>query len=862
MNEIEKLKEQGNSAFQVGDLDAASRIYTAAIEMVSELPETEECCLAHVLYSNRSAVWAAQDLWEKSEADAEQAVKLEPNFIKAYARLAYSQLMLNKVENVAETARIGEEMAAAGMQQSGQIIPTGLTELRRYAKQAEDMSKGIYSNEFMSTRYYNSLSELGTGNFSTVLLVKHKNSNFFFALKVIDKEEAKRISRRHPNVYNEIKMEKNALNKLRGHPGIVQLYTTFQDFGSLYYLLELCPGDDLYSAMLENDRPVGAHRSLAVFWFAELVLTIEHMHMHGIVHRDLKPENIMLTETGHIKVIDFGTCKDLQCTELNGPEFVGTPQYMSPQALDNEVQGREADLWALGICLYQFLCGGVTPFHAPSPYLCFLRISSGVIHWPYTLGGHAQALIKSLLMREPHERLGSDATGGFESLKSHPFFSTEGQVWNTVFEKAAVKIPRLSELSLRAFGHALVNYADATPILPVPLPSHMDLNSARVNALKERDRAELWQYVAQSGLLTQSHVMRLLMGSVSESRFKKADSVLREYVGLDWDREGEWNGDFFFVHMTDIQLGFHVKYGKRDDSAGDFEPEASRIRQCVTHINRIRPRFVIITGDIVHGAPGTSTQIEQISKVCHILSRVSETIPVLFCPGNHEVNSPPPQQQTDGDDDPHKVEETFMSAINNYQQHFGADYYAFWCGGMRGIVLNTQLLVNPSAAPHRAEAQERWAMLEMSLAELNSHHLVVFQHHPWFQNAINEEPNSICSPIPTCIRIHWLARMAYCKVKVIFAGHLHFPSVNNIDRVAVIEKARTMGLDMSGIVKDQEKEADWTEEETSCMRQIVTESLADPVHSNNPGMTVVRVGKDNIESQFYPLDDFPKTVST
>ncbi len=46
-------------------------------------------------------------------------------------------------------------MAAAGMQQSGQIIPTGLTELRRYAKQAEDMSKGIYSNEFMSTRYYN-----------------------------------------------------------------------------------------------------------------------------------------------------------------------------------------------------------------------------------------------------------------------------------------------------------------------------------------------------------------------------------------------------------------------------------------------------------------------------------------------------------------------------------------------------------------------------------------------------------------------------------------------------------------------------------------------------------------------------------
>ncbi len=53
-------QERGNLAFQEGDLDAASRLYTTAIQMASELPETEECGLAHVLYSNRSAVWAAQ----------------------------------------------------------------------------------------------------------------------------------------------------------------------------------------------------------------------------------------------------------------------------------------------------------------------------------------------------------------------------------------------------------------------------------------------------------------------------------------------------------------------------------------------------------------------------------------------------------------------------------------------------------------------------------------------------------------------------------------------------------------------------------------------------------------------------------
>lgn len=86
----------------------------------------------------------------------------------------------------------------------------------------------------------------------------------------------------------------------------------------------------------------------------------------------------MITADGHIKFIDFGTAKDLIETDLNGPEFVGTPEFMPPSAIRSQSTGVEGDLWSFGVLVFQ-LFFGFTPFASPSPYLTFLRVKRGNI---------------------------------------------------------------------------------------------------------------------------------------------------------------------------------------------------------------------------------------------------------------------------------------------------------------------------------------------------------------------------------------------------------------------------------------------------------------------------------------------------
>ena len=111
------------------------------------------------------------------------------------------------------------------------------------------------------------------------------------------------------------------------------------------------------------------------FYIGSLILCMEYLHFNHIIYRDIKPENIMVDEKGFIKLIDLGTAKNLK--QKNGRTYtiIGTPHYMAPEILTGKGYTYSVDLWSIGICLYEFMCGNV-PYaeDAEDPYEIYEEI--------------------------------------------------------------------------------------------------------------------------------------------------------------------------------------------------------------------------------------------------------------------------------------------------------------------------------------------------------------------------------------------------------------------------------------------------------------------------------------------------------
>jgi 3-phosphoinositide dependent protein kinase-1 len=126
--------------------------------------------------------------------------------------------------------------------------------------------------------------ELGQGNFSKVFLATHKATKEVFALKVIEKQRIMRMKVRHPNIFNEVNMEKAVLNKLR-HPNIIRLYHTFQDAANLYFLMEYIDNGEVWDAINFHGKQIGVPEGIARFYAADIVNALAYMSSQNIVHR-------------------------------------------------------------------------------------------------------------------------------------------------------------------------------------------------------------------------------------------------------------------------------------------------------------------------------------------------------------------------------------------------------------------------------------------------------------------------------------------------------------------------------------------------------------------------------------------------
>ncbi|QVM08296.1 pkb-activating kinase-like protein [Coccidioides posadasii str. Silveira] len=298
---------------------------------------------------------------------------------------------------------------------------------------SKTVRKGVRDFQFGRT--------LGEGSYSTVVAGTDRQTLKEYAIKILDKRHI--IKEKKVKYVN---IEKDTLNRLTEHPGVVRLYYTFQDENSLYFVLDLALGGELLNFL----KRIGTFdEECTRFYGAEILDAIDYMHKRGIIHRDLKPENVLLDSQMHVKITDFGTAKILDPpqrpdegsggildSDMSGRDransFVGTAEYVSPELLTEKNACKASDLWAFGCIIYQLLAGR-PPFKAVNEYLTFQKIVNLDYEFPKGFPPVARDLVERLLVADPTRRL------PIEHIKNHEFF--KGITWGRGLWKQ--KPPRL-----------------------------------------------------------------------------------------------------------------------------------------------------------------------------------------------------------------------------------------------------------------------------------------------------------------------------------------------------------------------------------------------------------------------------------
>ncbi len=227
----------------------------------------------------------------------------------------------------------------------------------------------------------------------------------------------------------------------------------------------------------------------------------------------------------------------------------------------------------------------------------------------------------------------------------------------------------------------------------------------------------------------------------------------------------------FFIQASDPQFGMYTK-------DADFAQETANFEFFIASVNRLKPEFVVITGDLTN-KPGDADQIAEFHRIA---KKLDSSIKLYNVAGNHDVqNEPTPE------------------SLARYRKNWGPDYYTFDSGDIRGIVLDSSLIQAPINVQSEADKQEKWLRAELAKAKADGRRVIVFQHIPFFL-VTADEPDQYFN-IPKQHRARYLALFHEYGVQYIFAGHYHRNAEGhdgNLDMVVTCAVGMPIAPDSSG----------------------------------------------------------------
>jgi predicted MPP superfamily phosphohydrolase len=263
-----------------------------------------------------------------------------------------------------------------------------------------------------------------------------------------------------------------------------------------------------------------------------------------------------------------------------------------------------------------------------------------------------------------------------------------------------------------------------------------------------------------------------------------------------------WSGHFCFIQCADTQFGMIDQLIKPQRTAWDKEIELTK--EMITNINKMKPkpRFIIICGDMLDSFPypqqNSDIRERQYTDFAKVFRDLDPSIKLVCVCGNHDIGDDPTPE-----------------SLATYRSQFGPDYFAFWSGGVKFVVLNSQYLKCPDALPEETKRQEDFIK---TIPDAKAKHIVVFQHIPYFLESPEEE-NSKYFNIEKTFRLKILNELKNAGVRYIFCGHYH----------------RNAGGTYEGV------------------QQVVTSAVGAQLGKDNCGYRIVQVFEDKITHEYVQL---------
>ncbi|WP_394831049.1 protein kinase [Pendulispora rubella] len=209
----------------------------------------------------------------------------------------------------------------------------------------------------MTQTRFELIEPLGTGGMGIVFLAQDTVLDRKVAIKFLTRKDLNTAE-----AVERVQHEAQACARLN-HENIVRMFDIGQDDGHPFLVMEHLEGDPLDAIMGRtretNESVVDVRRAVRIM--IDVAKGLSHAHRAGIVHRDLKPSNVFITRDGTAKVLDFGVAQMTAGSDVAGAQFLGTPQYMSPEQWSGQVQDGRTDIWAAGVMFFELLTG-VSPF--------------------------------------------------------------------------------------------------------------------------------------------------------------------------------------------------------------------------------------------------------------------------------------------------------------------------------------------------------------------------------------------------------------------------------------------------------------------------------------------------------------------